>query len=143
LLKSAEDGRIKLFVTSRALRYRRAHRDLFLSGAYLPLEALGRQKNHIVGFMRERTGHHVIAACARFFLKLNPAGEWPIARELWGDTVLLLPKAAHAGCYRDILTDRTVHTTPHAGRNIIPAPDLFSADLPAALLEPSLPTAAT
>ncbi|HEX8853416.1 MAG TPA: malto-oligosyltrehalose synthase, partial [Pyrinomonadaceae bacterium] len=35
LMSDAEDGRIKLFVTSRALRLRRARRELFSSGEYL------------------------------------------------------------------------------------------------------------
>src|SRR5262249_55510889 len=36
-LANPRDGRIKLYLTSRALRFRRDHQDLFATGNYLPL----------------------------------------------------------------------------------------------------------
>ena len=41
------DGRIKLYLTWRALRFRREHPDLFQHGAYLPLTAAGPLEEHL------------------------------------------------------------------------------------------------
>src|SRR3984957_21348957 len=46
------DGAIKLFLTSRALRFRREQFDLFAEGSYLPLAAKGRRSNHVIAFAR-------------------------------------------------------------------------------------------
>ena len=41
LLSSWRDGRVKLYVTYKGLTFRRQRRELFLSGAYLPLPVTG------------------------------------------------------------------------------------------------------
>jgi (1->4)-alpha-D-glucan 1-alpha-D-glucosylmutase len=136
LLRTAEDGRIKLYVTSGALGYRRAHRELFLSGAYLPLEISGKRRAHVVAFARRRGRDLVIAVAARFFLKLNMASEWPSLGDItWEDTALRLPKSVPSTGFRDVLTDRIVRTTQLPGSAVIPAAEIFSAGLPVALLE--------
>jgi (1->4)-alpha-D-glucan 1-alpha-D-glucosylmutase len=105
-----------------------------LSGAYIPLETTGRRKAHIVAFARKRGTRTVIAAAARFFLKLDAAGELP-SRDVWADTALLLPKSVQAGCYRDALTGQTVPATWSAGKVVAKAAEIFSSGL-AVLLEP-------
>ena len=71
LLRTPEGGRIKLYVVSRLLTYRRSHQELFSRGEYLPLIVSGRRKAHLVAFARAHGGHIAIAAAARFFLKLG------------------------------------------------------------------------
>src|SRR5207244_10939667 len=41
LMRAWPDGRIKMFLTQRVLRFRREHADLFQRGEYLPLRASG------------------------------------------------------------------------------------------------------
>ena len=41
IVTSWQDGRIKLFLTDKALNFRRENRDLFLQGAYIPVPAAG------------------------------------------------------------------------------------------------------
>ena len=137
LLSTPEDGRIKLYLTSRCLAYRKANRELFASGDYWPLESSGPRKTHVLAFARKHGGRIVIAAAARFFLKLNVKSDLSISRETWGDTVLPLPKAVHSENYRDVLTDRTVTAGRHGGKFAISNAELFSTGLPVALLEAS------
>src|SRR5205823_6318119 len=52
LVGSREDGRIKLYLTQRALTYRRSHAELFRDGRYQPLFASPDAREHIVAFAR-------------------------------------------------------------------------------------------
>ena len=52
LLAGKEDGRIKLYVTHRGLDLRRQHPRLFQEGAYLPVEARGTRRDHVVAVGR-------------------------------------------------------------------------------------------
>src|SRR5690606_8695504 len=63
LLTDWTDGRVKLAVTTALLRFRRAHRDLFIEGSYEPLEPDGAQRDHVVAFAR-RLGDRVAIAVA-------------------------------------------------------------------------------
>lgn len=74
-----ETGHAKLLVTSRALRLRRDHPELFTR--YAPLAALGERADHAVAF--DRGG--AVTLATRLPIGLAAAGGW-------GDTTLLLPR---------------------------------------------------
>jgi (1->4)-alpha-D-glucan 1-alpha-D-glucosylmutase len=101
LLRSAPDGRIKMFVTANALKYRQNNRDLFERGEYLPLHPSGERERHVVSFARRIGDKTAIVIATRFFIRLM-AGE-PVGREAWGDTAVLMDDEL-AGCYRDVFT---------------------------------------
>ena len=64
LLSEARDGRIKLYLTSRLLRHRRAHPALFLSGSYQPLYVTGDRADAVCAFERKAGDEAlVVAAC--------------------------------------------------------------------------------
>src|SRR5260221_1131824 len=52
LTETKDDGRVKLYLTWRALRCRRDRAGLFSEGAYLPVEADGTGRDHIFSFIR-------------------------------------------------------------------------------------------
>ncbi len=52
LLANLPDGRIKLFLIYQTLNFRRSHEDVFARGEYLPLEAAGSRRDHVVAFAR-------------------------------------------------------------------------------------------
>jgi (1->4)-alpha-D-glucan 1-alpha-D-glucosylmutase len=56
LLERIEDGRLKLLVTSRALRFRRQRRELFARGAYHPLRARSPREELVAAFARQAEG---------------------------------------------------------------------------------------
>ena len=52
LLDSMADGRIKLFLTTVGLRFRRTHPDFMARATYVPLTATGPGADHVVAFAR-------------------------------------------------------------------------------------------
>jgi (1->4)-alpha-D-glucan 1-alpha-D-glucosylmutase len=90
-----EDGRIKLFLTYKALNFRKRHRDLFLSGSYRPLPVSGAKKEHVLAFAREHCGFWTIAAVPRLATRLVSPGEFPLGPDAWGTRGgLLLPEGS-------------------------------------------------
>ena len=136
LLRHPEDGRIKLYVTMRALKFRQAHRELFAQGDYLPLLARGSRAEHVLAFARKQGEQEAIAIAARFFVGLGATHTQQLALkpELWADTALPLGAQFGATRYRDIFTGRefTAHDATN-GKELRLASVL--SPLPVALLE--------
>ncbi len=115
LVDSKADGRIKLYLTHRALRFRRDHADLFRAGSYTPLEATADTGEHIVAFARALAGpsarapsQEALVVAPRLLAKrLRDADALPLGAAAWGDALLALPNATLGQRYRDIFTDRT------------------------------------
>ncbi len=126
LLRNWRDGRVKLLVTARGLRARRAEPDLFLRGDYLPLEAGGHAADHLFGFARRREGAWLVCAVPRFPARL--AAGFPLGARTWRDTILALPPGAP-----DRWTDVTTGQLCRAEEGGLRAADLFRW-LPVALL---------
>lgn len=74
LLESWEDGRIKLYVTARALRIRRERAALFRDGAYVPLAVVGGAADRFIAFERVLGSERAVAVVPRLS-----------ARPLWTD----------------------------------------------------------
>lgn len=139
LLDSWTDGRIKLYLTSRALRFRRAHRDLFAGGAYIPLEAVGPFCRHVCAFARHQGKRWALAAAPRLAARLamrraSPCAELPLTAPLdegvWGDTALTLPDGAPRA-WRNVFTGEEVQAE---GGEALPLAAIFRS-FPVALLE--------
>ncbi|HSB61994.1 MAG TPA: malto-oligosyltrehalose synthase, partial [Vicinamibacteria bacterium] len=130
LLARPEDGRLKLFVTSRALRFRRALRELFAAGDYVPLHAVGVRQREVVAFARTVPGSSVVVAAARFLTRLPDP---PIGASAWGDTALALAEP-RGRVFRDAFTGRDVRVARSERGDELPLADAF-AHLPVALLE--------
>jgi (1->4)-alpha-D-glucan 1-alpha-D-glucosylmutase len=92
ILKSWQDGRVKLYVTYKALDIRRADKDVFQDGSYVPLQVEGQRQEHVCAFGRHKDGVWVLAVVPRLLTKLVRVGNIPVGREVWRDDVLLLPK---------------------------------------------------
>src|SRR2546428_14043562 len=91
LLESWPDGRIKLYVTHRALTLRRERERLFRSGSYTPLSASGKRAEHLVGLARGDEGQAVIVAGPRLSARLTDfAGQVPLGGAVSGDPWLFL-----------------------------------------------------
>ncbi|MGE0128427.1 MAG: malto-oligosyltrehalose synthase [Blastocatellales bacterium] len=133
LMRNAEDGRIKMFVTTGALNHRRNNRDLFERGEYLPLQSAGERERHVVSFARRLGDKTAIVVATRFFIRLINGGHPPVGDEVWGDTAILLNDEL-AGCYRDVFTGRNVCTQERRGGLGLSVAETL-AQLPVALLE--------
>ena len=107
LLTSREDGRIKLFLINRALQARKERAEVFQKGSYIPIEAGGRFKEHIVAFARNYGDDWTITIAQRHLTALIKEGELPIGRQVWDDTHILLPKGVPA-LWKDAITTRGI-----------------------------------
>jgi len=134
LLSRIEDGRIKLYVTWRALNLRRRYPDVFSEGAYLDLKASGPRAEHICAFVRRFEDREVLAAATRWFARLaGDSEQLPLGSPTWEETWIEPPDGAHARSYRNVLTDETVQVREHADGTGFRAADLFNW-FPVALL---------
>ena len=103
MIRNLEDGRIKLFLTSRVLRLRAERQALFEHGDYLPLLASGERSHHVIAFARQQAEERLIVATGRFFARLDVETRQPVGPEVWGETIISLPDEL-SGCYRELLT---------------------------------------
>ena len=103
LLATREDGKIKLFLIYRALKAKKANREIFRSGAYLPLEPAGRFRNHVIAFAWRYEQQWALVVAPRFLSYLVQEGEFPLGRQVWQDTEVIMPGGAPAA-WRNVIT---------------------------------------
>jgi (1->4)-alpha-D-glucan 1-alpha-D-glucosylmutase len=130
LLKSPQDGRIKLYVTQRLLCLRRERLRLFVGASYTPL----RGNRHVAAFARAADGQVlVIAAPVLIATLMRGAPAAPIGPEVWRDEVLVVP-GDRGRPYCDLLTGREVLPIETTGRTALRLSDVFGSFPVAALL---------
>ena len=112
LLQNYQDGRIKLWTTTQALRLRRDHRELFHAGKYSPLQAQGSKRDHIVAFARERENQLAIIAVPRLSYTLAKGQLRPPLDELWENTELHVPANTREFMY-NVFTGVKIKVTPN------------------------------
>lgn len=91
LLSRREDGRIKLFLISRALGVRSRLRQVFEKGKYIPLYAEGSHAASVVAYARVFEKTWAISIAPRLLTAVVGEGEDPLGEHVWGDTRVLLP----------------------------------------------------
>ncbi|MBI4498659.1 MAG: malto-oligosyltrehalose synthase [Chloroflexi bacterium] len=135
LLATGQDGRIKLYLTYRTLAFRRAHDQLFASGAYLPLEAGGTKRDHVVAFARTLGDQAALVVAPRLVVRLTGGVEQPPQGEsVWKDTWLALPHEQVGRRYRNCLTGEVLAVGEYDGAPGLPLAALCG-HFPVALLE--------
>ncbi|HEX9191247.1 MAG TPA: malto-oligosyltrehalose synthase [Candidatus Deferrimicrobiaceae bacterium] len=134
LVSSWPDGRIKMYVTCKALNFRRERRDLFLAGDHVPLDVAGEKREHVLAFAREVAGARAIAAVPRLMTRLAPVGEFPLGQPVWGARTGIRLPAGYPERWRNVFTGETVHASGPRGRRILPLHGVLY-EFPVALLE--------
>ncbi len=94
VLNSWEDGRLKLYVTYKALNVREAYADIFQDGEYIPLQVAGHNHRHVCAFLRHRGKNWALVAIPRLLSEMVGVGSIPAGRDVWGEDLLLLPGGA-------------------------------------------------
>jgi (1->4)-alpha-D-glucan 1-alpha-D-glucosylmutase len=122
------DGRLKMWVTSRTLNFRRQHKDLFRNGNYLPLRVTRGREEHVVTFARRHAGNALITAIPRLSYTLMKGKEAPPLGAIWGDSEIALPPEAIGRRLHNVFTGESLH----AGETIL-CREVF-ANFPVALL---------
>jgi (1->4)-alpha-D-glucan 1-alpha-D-glucosylmutase len=151
LLETWEDGRVKLYLTYKALHFRRANRELFAAGEYLPVEVTKPGDEHACAFARRLGDRWVLVAVPRLPVRLQEAGRAtpaeaaadrppvlkpPLGEAAWGETSLILPENS-PDRWHNVLTGEALAAALPAGTasgsKILPLACVFRS-FPAALL---------
>src|SRR5881392_1962619 len=111
LMQTWPDGRIKLFLAQRLLRFRREQADLFQHGEYLPLTPSGTFAECGVSFARELEDQWIIVIAPR----LSSHVGFPPIGESWQDTTLEIPETLPLAHAHDLFTCRPI---PVQGRRL-------------------------
>jgi (1->4)-alpha-D-glucan 1-alpha-D-glucosylmutase len=145
LVAHRTDGRIKMFVMTRALAARAQWRDVYERGEYVPLTAAGASRDCLFAFARVAVGSTFAITCVpRLIGSLMPdASGPPLGRGIWKDTRVELPAScvdllAAPRSVRDVLTGSVIQAEWVDGRWTMPAAALFER-LPVSLLVPATP----
>jgi (1->4)-alpha-D-glucan 1-alpha-D-glucosylmutase len=104
LIEGWPDGRIKLLLTQRLLRFRREHPLLFREGDYLPLAARGEFAESCIAFARQRERESVVVVLPRLSSRVG----FPPIGEKWKDTAVELPETLGLKGSTELFTGREV-----------------------------------
>ncbi|SOD40019.1 malto-oligosyltrehalose synthase [Nitrosovibrio sp. Nv4] len=108
LMENMRDGRIKLYLTWKALIFRRECEQLFRDGDYVPLKAHGRRAEHVCAFARHHGNETLLVVVPRLFDKLiREHGQFPVGEALWAGTWLELPPDSLHEKWTNVLTGET------------------------------------
>ncbi|MDP9098180.1 MAG: malto-oligosyltrehalose synthase, partial [Verrucomicrobiota bacterium] len=102
LLQQWPDGRIKLLLVQRLLRFRREHPLLFQHGTYSPLTVTGTFAENCVAFAREHEGNWIAVVVPRLSSRVG----FPPIGEKWQDTAVELPGSLAREGAQELFTRR-------------------------------------
>ncbi|HKV28529.1 MAG TPA: malto-oligosyltrehalose synthase [Candidatus Acidoferrales bacterium] len=125
------DGRIKLYLTTRILQFRRAHQELFSNGRYLPIRVEGKSEC-LHAFARCAGQNWVVIAVPRLVTKIAAPGTYPVDQKTWRSTALVLPPSAPE-CWVDVLSRESLTPRRRGTTLLVPLSAMFR-DLPFGIL---------
>jgi len=128
LLENWRDGSLKLYLAQKVLNFRRAHKQLFMQGKYLPLRATGPHKERLCSYVRQWEGEWAITVVSRLAATLSEPGVFPVGEAVWAGNSIVLPQRAPSG-WTNLLTGESITALRHS----IPLTKILS-DLPFAFL---------
>jgi len=129
LMANYQDGRIKMWVTMRALNFRREHQELFRTGSYSPLTAANEKQEHVAAFARSYEDRAIVVAAPRLTYTMMRGRVQPPIGDVWGNAELQLPAEVLGTRLLNVFTGEEF---PVNGRTL-PCRQLF-AFFPVALL---------
>ena len=143
LLAARRDGRVKMFVTARALSVRARMSALYEEGDYIPLAVSGPRRESLFAFARRHERAFAITCVPRLLASVIPETGTTPTGAVWADTRIELPEGAAdphvsgTSClsYRDEFTGVTIGAHAVEGRLTLPASAVLGA-FPVALLVP-------
>ncbi len=134
LLKTPDDPRIKLFVQTQTLQFRRRHPEVFGRGEYIPLEGTGEKKDIFVSYARALGRKAVMVVVPRLVVGLTAgAEEPPIGEGVWKDTRVEIP-GGMGGAFQNIFTGVAGVFLREGAKSYLPLAEGLR-DFPIALLE--------
>ena len=135
LVQGWSDGSIKLYVIFKSLNYREENHRVFLDGAYIPLVSDGDRKHHVCAFVRKKEGKIVMVIVPRFVTHfIKSTDQYPLGRELWGSSSIVIPEEIPDDEFRNIFTGETASVVQRNDQRVLIVGEVF-ANFPVAMLE--------
>src|SRR5437667_3621784 len=100
LMQTWSDGRIKMFLTQRLLRFRREHGRLLQRGEYSPVQTSGTFAECCVSFVRQLADNWIAVIAPRLSARIG----FPPIGEAWKDTAIELPETLSLRNTHDFFT---------------------------------------
>ena len=104
-----------MYLTWKAVRFRREQKTLFEEGEYVPLLVKGKAETNVCAFSRNHRKRWAISVTPRFFTRLVEPSQAPLGRDVWGSSSLLLPRGAPS-IWKNVLTGKDVKAKEITGR---------------------------
>jgi (1->4)-alpha-D-glucan 1-alpha-D-glucosylmutase len=104
IMRNWADGRIKMFLIQRVLRFRRDHVELFHQGEYLPLTPAGTFAECSVSMARKLEDKWIVVVAPRLSSRVG----FPPTGENWKDTTFEIPATLSLEHAHDLFTCRSV-----------------------------------
>lgn len=105
-----EDGRIKLFVTQQALKFRQSFPGLFSAGKYLALKTSFEGQAQVLAFARYTESHWCLVLLPLNVVSLSEAGTFPLGEKTWKNATVSLPETAPSA-WKNIFTNEKITGT--------------------------------
>lgn len=90
-LRHFEDGRIKLLLVHKVLKFRKEHSRIYSMGDYVPLSVNGRGKDNLIAYARVYKNEWAVTLAGRLYTQLSQPGCSPVGENVWKDTEIELP----------------------------------------------------
>jgi (1->4)-alpha-D-glucan 1-alpha-D-glucosylmutase len=111
LSQSMQDGRIKMYVTWKALSIRNETTAAFRDGDYTALKAHGAHSDHVLAFTRTISEKRFVVIVPRLCARLVGGDiRLPLGQEVWHDTAVQLPKWGN-NVFHNVFTGEDVRPT--------------------------------
>ena len=119
LLKNWADGRIKLYLISKALRCRQEFGELFTDGGFVPAEISGERSENVTAFFRVFQNQLALVLAPKWLAGSGMEQNLNAQEKFWGNTSIVLPNNA-AASWRNVLTGESVWAqgNRHAGLSL-------------------------
>lgn len=104
LMKTPEDGKIKMWVTTRLLHLRHRLAHLFAEGSYQPLTIRGEKQEHLIAFARYDQAHTLLVIVGRFFSSLLSSQMACLEPKIWHDHLIEIPATCPHSHFRSLYT---------------------------------------
>ena len=106
LLKNWTDGRIKLYLIAKALRFRQEFSKLFTDGKFVPAEISGERSQNVTAFFRIFQNQRVLILAPKWLAGSGMEQNSNEHARFWGDTSVVLPDMVTS--WRNILTSDSI-----------------------------------
>ena len=137
LLSAWPDGRVKLWLMARLLAVRKRRAAWFERAGYLPIAVQGTHAARVCAYARKGDGSMLLVAVPRVWMSIvREPGQWPLGRDVWGDTSLAEP--GNVGAWLNALTGEHIDATPVGNVARLTLGDVL-ATFPVAVLESHAP----